>query len=127
HRSPAHRVYAGPRERLERLLAARPDIWAQDPASSGAVESAAGLEPGLVVDACAGRGTKTRQLAAMFPAARVIATDTDAQRFAELRRVFEGSERVEVVPPRRLREVVDGGADLVLLDVPCSNTGVLSR
>lgn len=118
-------VYTG--DRLGTLLDTRRDVWVQDPASAGAVESAADLAPGVIVDLCAGRGTKTRQLRAVFPDAEIIATDTDAGRLATLGRVFEGDAAVTVVPIDGVFERAAGRADLVLLDVPCSNTGVLAR
>lgn len=127
HRSPDHRVYAGPHDRLVRALAARRDVWAQDAASSEAAVSVADLRPRVVIDVCAGRGTKTRQLAALFPEARVVASEVDADRLDELRRVFEGDLRVEVMPAGALRRHAGGAGELVVLDVPCSNTGVLAR
>ncbi len=110
----------------------RTDIWVQDAASSAAVLSVRDLKPRVIVDACAGRGTKTRQLAAVFPEAAIIATDADQRRFADLQQLFKGHDRVHVVPYKTLRQRVDEisegrGADLILLDVPCSNTGVLPR
>jgi 16S rRNA (cytosine967-C5)-methyltransferase len=126
HEAPGHHVFLAGRTALERLLAERDDVWVQDPASSLAVQSVIDLEPGLVVDYCAGRGTKTRQLARAFPNARIIATDIDVPRFKYLQRSFAGESNVEVVPFESIRDFV-GRADLVLLDVPCSNTGVLAR
>lgn len=126
HEIPGHHVFTGERARLIELLNARQDVWAQDPASSEAVASVSDLTPSLVVDACAGNGTKTRQLAFTFPNARIVATDVNDARRATLRRVFEGHERVSVIEPREL-EGLANAADLVLLDVPCSNTGVLAR
>lgn len=126
HEAPGHHVFTGTRAQLEELMRSRRDVWVQDPASSLAVESASDLKPGLIVDACAGRGTKTRQLALTFPEARIVASDVSKDRFADLRRAFEGEERVEVVAFDRLGEWA-GKADLVLLDMPCSNTGVLAR
>lgn len=127
HHSPQHRIFAGPRADLQAMLAERADLWVQDAASSIAVTAAADLRPRLILDLCAGQGTKTRQLAATFPAARIIATDTDKDRMATLRRVFAGSTSVSVVVPREVAPLAGGGADLILLDVPCSNTGVLAR
>ena len=126
HTLTGHHVFVGTPDRLTALLASRQDIWVQDPASSLAVESVVDFEPGLVIDACAGRGTKTRQLERTFPGAKIIASDTDPGRHATLERVFEGSERVTVIPHHELLAHA-GTADLVLLDVPCSNTGVLAR
>jgi 16S rRNA (cytosine967-C5)-methyltransferase len=120
-------VYTGPYETMASLLASRDDVWAQDPASAEAVESVRDLRPGLIMDLCAGRGTKTRQLAKVFPQARIVATDVDDTRREELARAFKGHPRVSVVAPKGLALEYAGMADLVLLDVPCSNTGVLAR
>jgi 16S rRNA (cytosine967-C5)-methyltransferase len=126
HSAPGHFVWTGSHDGLLDLLRSRNDVWVQDPASSLAVESAAHLTPTLIVDACAGQGTKTRQLAATFPGARIIATDIDRPRLATLTRTFQGHPRVEVVDFARLIDFA-GKADLLMLDVPCSNTGVLGR
>lgn len=127
HAAAHHGVWTGPHAALAALLHTRGDFWVQDPASSGAVESVLDLTPGLVIDLCAGRGTKTRQLAAAFPGARIVATDTDTARFASLAQTFEGHPQVWTVPPGGAAGEAERGADLVLLDVPCSNTGVLGR
>ncbi len=128
HHSPDHRVYTGTRQGLIGLLEARPDIWVQDPASSATLgRLELGEEPGLIVDLCAGQGTKTRQLRAMFPAARIIAAEIDPPRLATLKALFKGDERVSVMPVGRVGDACEGRADFVLTDVPCSNTGVLAR
>lgn len=111
---------------ITRVLAGRSDVWVQDPASAAPVALIADLQPGLIVDLCAGRGTKTRQLAATFPAARIIATDIDGARRADLEQLWAGHDRVTVVEPNAI-DGLAGSADLVLTDVPCSNTGVLRR
>lgn len=98
----------------------------QDPASAEPVAATSGLRPRLIVDYCAGRGTKTRQLAETHPDAEILATDVDRARWEDLRRVFAGHPRVRVVTPDGLGEVI-GRTDLLVLDVPCSNTGVLPR
>ena len=127
HTAPGHHVYTGTHQALGQLLDARKDIWVQDPASALAVLSVADLKPNVVIDLCAGMGTKTRQLAATFPNAKIIATDIDLPRLNELQRVFAGHPQVEVVHFRKVRETWANKADLVVLDVPCSNTGVLAR
>lgn len=127
HDSPAHRVAEGPREALVRFLERHPWVWVQDPGSSSAVEAVRGLAPRRIVDACAGRGTKTRQLAAMFPHAQVLATDVDHARRNDLARLAASHPRIRVVRPGELDSLARGRADLVLLDVPCSNTGTLAR
>lgn len=98
----------------------------QDPASAEPAAATSGLRPRLIVDFCAGRGTKTRQLAEIHPDAEILATDVDARRFADLKKVFEGHPRVKAVEAAALRDAM-GRTDLLVLDVPCSNTGVLAR
>ncbi|MEM0983206.1 MAG: transcription antitermination factor NusB [Planctomycetota bacterium] len=120
-------VWEGSRIELESLLAGRTDLWVQDAASRLAIASVADLEPKLIVDLCAGRGTKTRQLAATFPSARIIAADVEKNRLGELRDLFGGGDRVRVMHADDAPAEVQGSADLVLLDVPCSNSGVLRR
>jgi 16S rRNA (cytosine967-C5)-methyltransferase len=128
HETPGHHVFLGSHSQLAALLAARSDLWVQDPASSLAVESAADLgRIRVVLDLCAGQGTKTRQLAAAFPEAEIVATDIDSARRRTLAPVFAGHPRVRVVEPPQLRDRWLAAADLILLDVPCSNSGVLAR
>lgn len=127
HEIPGHHVFWGSRTELVSLLNARDDLWVQDPASSRAVLDAAALRPGVVVDLCAGQGTKTRQLVSVFPQARIVASDAAAERARTLAGVFRASERVRVTSLDEIHRQWRGRADLVLLDVPCSNTGVLAR
>ncbi|MFM8783830.1 MAG: hypothetical protein ACKOFI_01405 [Phycisphaerales bacterium] len=42
------------------------------------------LRPAVILDACAGRGTKTGQLAELHPQAEVVATDVDGARLRAL-------------------------------------------
>lgn len=124
-------VFRGDRAALTALLCRREDLWVQDPGSAEAVAGIArrcpDFRPQLIVDFCAGQGTKTRQLAALYPDARIIAGDTDERRLETLREVFSRHSRVTVAPSGRIATLARGAADLVLLDVPCSNTGVLAR
>jgi 16S rRNA (cytosine967-C5)-methyltransferase len=125
HDVAGHHVFHGTRNELADCLAARPEVWVQDAASSRAIASIADLRPAVVLDLCAGQGTKTRQLAATFPGARIIATDTDARRRATLRETAALNRRIEAVDPDALGTT--RAFDLVLTDVPCSNSGVLAR
>jgi 16S rRNA (cytosine967-C5)-methyltransferase len=129
HAVPGHHVFAGSRAELVALLAARTDLWVQDPASSASLASISDLplDGAVIIDACAGQGTKTRQLAALFPTATIIASDVDRRRFEALGRTFESHPRVRVVPYVQLKTEFLHAAHLVVLDVPCSNTGVLAR
>ena len=103
----------------------------QDEASMR-VGSALAPEPGAVVlDLCAAPGGKSTHLAELLgDRGRVIACDVDGRR---LRRVVAAAERLGLasVRPRVVdpegRRVPPGPFDAVLVDVPCSNTGVLGR
>lgn len=120
-----HPAHAGEGSRLGDVLERHPTWRVQDPTSAAAVGLAremAGVE--RILDFCAGRGTKTRQLAAAFPHARIDASDTQPQRRSELASAFQDSENVRVIDPDH---AWTQRYDLVLLDVPCSNTGVLAR
>ena len=138
HAEPSHHVWTGTHRDLSALLGSRADIWVQDPASSASVllareawtsaaNRAAAPEPRLIADVCAGQGTKTRQLAALFPDAEILATDTDAARLTTLHAAFATHPRVRVVTRDQLAADALARCDLVLLDVPCSNSGVLPR
>ena len=111
---------------IKDVLAACPDARVQDPASAAAVAATAGLRPTLILDPCAGRGTKSRQLATLHPDAQVVAADTHPGRADSLRALAEGIDNLTATPFRDLSLFVDRG-DLVLLDVPCTNTAVLPR
>jgi 16S rRNA (cytosine967-C5)-methyltransferase len=102
----------------------------QDPSASNA---AALLDPQpgwMILDLCAAPGTKTTQLAELTQdAAQIIATDIDASR---LTRVHENLTRlgvgsVTVIRYCEVAQKTPAGYDAILLDVPCSNTGVLAK
>ena len=106
----------------------------QDPA---AARAAALLDPRpgeSVLEVGAGRGGKTSFLAARVgERGRVIAVDRDVRRLALLRetlaRVLPGTGSVQVVAGDALEPGVlpPGPFDRVLVDAPCTNTGVLAR
>ena len=102
--------------------AGRGGRWVQDPTSAAPVAATADMTPKLIIDFCAGRGTKSRQLAHLHPQAKIIATDPDPERFESLKQV----PGIEAVSIEQMAQYT-GSADLLLLDVPCSNTGVLAR
>ncbi|MBT8485839.1 MAG: hypothetical protein KJO43_09685 [Phycisphaerae bacterium] len=126
HAEPGFFVFDGDHAALATMLAQHPGVRVQDPGSARPVAATASLRPTLIVDACAGKGTKTRQLAAVHPDTRIIATDRDPRRAAVLAESVKSLPLVEAIPYRHL-EQWRGKADLLLLDVPCSNSGVLAR
>jgi 16S rRNA (cytosine967-C5)-methyltransferase len=123
-------VWTGAHGELTEFLRAHPDVRVQDPTAAATVALAGATlakPPSLIVDLCAGRGTKTRQLAALYPDATVLATDPDRARFASLEALARENPRVRALAPQQLFREAAGRADLLLLDVPCSNSGVLAR
>ncbi len=108
------------------LLARLPAI-VQDPAASAVVEYMSPLEGGLSVDLCAAPGGKCIALAASREGGSVIAADRSPER---LMRVVKAARVRDVDLPAL---VADGrkppfrAARTVLLDAPCSGTGVLRR
>lgn len=104
----------------------------QDPTAGWAVRLFEPIAGACIVDLCAAPGGKTIQLAqAMADSGRIIATDIDSQR---LRLVRENCQRLGVTMVKTV-EYDDLGSELsrcgpvdgILLDVPCSNSGVLAR
>lgn len=105
-----------------------------------------GAKPGeQVVDLCAGAGGKTLALAAaMDNQGQIYATDFDKRRLAPIHARLDraGAHNVQVRTPKIHREVTDetnagtdsdvlgdlaGHMDLVLIDAPCTGTGVWRR
>jgi 16S rRNA (cytosine967-C5)-methyltransferase len=93
----------------------------------------AGAEPRKqVIDLCAGAGGKTLALAALMEnTGQLYAYDSDRLR---LRPIFErlkraGVRNVQVLPPgdREALTKLAGKMDLVLIDAPCSGSGVWRR
>ena len=85
-----------------------------------------------ILDLCAAPGGKTTQLAeSTGDSARIIATDIDSKRLERVKENIArlGINSVNVVAYENLEKVATqiGPFDAVLLDVPCSNTGVLAR
>ena len=80
-----------------------------------------------ILDLCAAPGTKTTQLAELTgDSAKIIATDIDPQR---LKSVKENTDRLGItcVSIVTYEEALNTKFDCILLDVPCSNTGVLAK
>ncbi|HOA73221.1 MAG TPA: transcription antitermination factor NusB [Phycisphaerae bacterium] len=104
----------------------------QDPTATRPVRRME-LQPGqTVLDLCAGLGTKTTQMVeAMGDDGRILATDIDAARLDGLAEVVQrlGYRSVDVVPMHELEDRVRalGRLDWILVDAPCSNSGVLAR
>ena len=85
------------------------------------------------IDLCAGAGGKSLALAAAAPRAKILATDSNRARLANLptraERAGAAIETRLLNPPHELDELADWrcAADLVLVDAPCSGTGTWRR
>ncbi len=102
-------------------------------AASQAVSLAMQVRPGLrVVDACAGSGGKSLHLAALMQnKGRIISLDTSDDKLEELRRRARraGAAIIEsrLIDSAKVIKRLQDSADRLLLDVPCTGTGVLAR
>jgi 16S rRNA (cytosine967-C5)-methyltransferase len=99
--------------------------WVQDLAASLPARLL-GAGPGRAIDACAAPGGKTMQLAAAGWS--VTAIDASESRLARLRENLARTHlAAEVVAADAARWVPSKPADAVLLDAPCSATGIFRR
>jgi len=85
-----------------------------------------------VIDACAGEGGKTLHLATLMRnKGKVIALDTQEWRLAELRKraAKAGIDTIEArcISSSKVYKRLEGTADRLLLDAPCSGLGTLRR
>ncbi|OHB79929.1 MAG: hypothetical protein A2Z25_07800 [Planctomycetes bacterium RBG_16_55_9] len=87
-----------------------------------------------ILDLCAAPGVKTTQLAeATGDLATIVATDINPRRLERVKENIArlGIKSVNVVPYEELSHsqfsILNSKFDCVVLDVPCSNTGVLAR
>ncbi len=105
----------------------------QDATAAGVVEQMR-ISPGQrVLDRCAGLGTKTMQIQQRVGASgEVFAVDPAEFRCAALTKVLKDRQvsNVKVLQVGKLAAAaaeIPGSFDRILIDVPCSNSGVLAR
>src|SRR3546814_18899161 len=100
--------------------------WVQDLAASLAARLLGDGKGRRILDLCAAPGSKTMQLAAT--GWDVIAVDASARRLARLRdNLVRTGFAADVVQGDIRRWQPDALADAVLLDAPCSATGIFRR
>ena len=111
----------------------RDGLFEVQDAGSQAIAPFLKVEPGQrVIDACAGAGGKTLHLSALLQnKGRIIAMDTEDWKLDELkkraRRAGAGNIETRVIESSKTIKRLEGSADRLLLDVPCSGLGVLRR
>ena len=106
----------------------------QDATSAGIVR-AFDVRPGMtVLDRCCGVGTKTQQLAELVgPEGRVFAVDALGSRVSTLRRIASRRADLKNITAKRAEWANElpldwpTQYDRILVDAPCSNSGVLAR
>lgn len=125
-----YRVEQPPREAL-----AKGKCYVQDPSTAIACDLLAPLPGETVLDACAAPGGKTALIAQLMNnEGRIVACDSSPRRIPRLQ---ENLRRMRVAIARtfeldwtKTKGTPPWGAlhfDRILLDVPCSNTGVMRR
>jgi len=86
-----------------------------------------------VLDACAGAGGKTLEIAMLQgDTGRITATDIHSGRLGQLRERARraGASSIRIIPSNefeRQKETMIGRFDVVLVDAPCSGTGTIRR
>lgn len=135
HAFPDNEVGLRLNERLNTFrLASFHDGWyeVQD-AGSQLIGSFVEAEPGMrVIDACAGAGGKTLHLAAeMHNKGQIIAMDVEGWKLSELkkraRRNKVSNIETRVIENAKVIKRLHDSADRLLLDAPCSGSGVIRR
>lgn len=114
---------------------AKGEFTVQDISSAQAVRLLTPKPNWRILDLCAAPGTKTTQLAELTgDKAQIIATDIDSRRLEKLNESITrlGLRSITIVAYEQFlknpkSEIRNLKFDAVLLDVPCSNTGVLAR
>lgn len=102
-------------------------------AGSQAISEYMDLEPGMrVIDACAGGGGKTLHISALMKnKGRIISMDVTQWKLDELkkraRRANASNIEPRLIEGSKTIKRLENTADRLLLDVPCSGTGVIKR
>ena len=126
--SPAFRFFKGAgAEVLKSAPFLKKHIYVQDPATSLVFQDLDLSGASRALDLCAAPGGKTLMLAELMPpGARITAADRSRNRQRLTRQNLEArGVKAEVIVA--LPEELAGSYDVVLADVPCSNTGVFRR
>ena len=109
------------------------DVSVQDLSAQRVADALALPSGASVLDACAAPGGKSAHLLERDPALRLIALDVDAARMERVRSTFARLQvgtnaRLLAADAIRLEQWWDGTPlDAVLIDAPCSATGIVRR
>ena len=103
------------------------------PQDATATEVAGALDvgPGMrVLDFCASPGTKTTHLSELMQGrGLIVAVDVNQDKLERVRQAQQrcGLDIIQALPTKQAGSLEPGSFDRVLVDAPCSNTGVLAR
>jgi 16S rRNA (cytosine967-C5)-methyltransferase len=121
------------RQNIFQVPAFKEGLFEVQDAGSQAIAPFLDVRPGQrVVDACAGAGGKTLHIAALMKnKGRIVALDVEQWKLDELmkraRRAGVSNLEAKVIEGSKTIKRLENSADRLLLDVPCSGTGVLKR
>ena len=105
-------------------------IYIQDPATSLAVSSINSKGKFKILDACAAPGGKTLMLSELYKNSRIYAMDRSQNRLEKVKQNIEKANcsNVEIVVSDVINTSYENNYfDIVFLDVPCSNSGVVRK
>lgn len=85
-----------------------------------------------IIDACAGAGGKTLHLSALMKnKGQIIAMDVDEKKLNELykrmKRANCSNIQIKPISSSKIIKRLENSADILLIDAPCSGTGVIKR
>jgi 16S rRNA (cytosine967-C5)-methyltransferase len=105
-------------------------IYIQDPATSMATSNINFHGNGNILDACSAPGGKTIMLSELYPKSQIYAMDRSERRLFRVEQNIKnaGCNNVKTIASDILdAPFEDAYFDVVFLDVPCSNSGVLRK
>jgi 16S rRNA (cytosine967-C5)-methyltransferase len=97
-------------------------VHVQDETSQMAVLALAPGPSDLLLDACAGQGTKTDQIREISPETRIVAMDVDREKLRTIRATAFLTQADAAKNPFK-----KGCFDSILLDAPCSSLGIVRK
>jgi 16S rRNA (cytosine967-C5)-methyltransferase len=121
------------RQNVFRLAEFKNGLFEVQDAASQLIAPFLKAEAGMrVIDACAGAGGKALHLSALMQGrGRILAMDVEGWKLDELkkraRRAEASNIETRVIESSKTITRLEGSADRLLLDVPCSGLGVLKR
>ena len=105
--------------------------YVQDTSAQLAAQLISPKKGELILDACSAPGGKATHLAELCPEANIIALDSDKQRLSKVQENLDRFKNHNITIQQgdaRDQEWWDGKLfDKILLDAPCSSTGVIRR